>query len=63
MDEEAGFAALYKTMIDGNLAPEPERAEAALRAVLRLLPGRDPPKKKQWNLRSKRDIIGNGKEG
>ncbi len=45
MDEEAGFAALYKTMIDGNLAPEPERAEAALRAVLRLLPRRDPLKK------------------
>ena len=45
MDEEAGFAALYKTMIDGILAPEPERAEAARRAVLRLLPRRDPPKK------------------
>ena len=45
MAEETGFAALYKTMIDRNLTPEPERAEAALREVLRLLPRRDPPEK------------------
>ena len=45
MDGEPDFAAVYKKLIDGNLAPEPERAEAVLRAVLRLLPRRDPPEK------------------
>ena len=45
MDEERDFAAAYKRLIDNHLAPEPERAEAVLRAVLRLLPRRDPPEK------------------
>ena len=45
MDGETEFAALYKTLIDRNLAPEPERAEAALRAVLLCLSRRDPPEK------------------
>ncbi|MBQ1678334.1 MAG: hypothetical protein II062_02225 [Oscillospiraceae bacterium] len=43
--EAAEFGALYKSLINGNLAPESERAETVLQAVLRLLPGRDPPEK------------------
>ena len=45
MDGETEFAAVYKNLIDRNLAPEPKRAEAALRAVLLRLPRRDPPEK------------------
>ncbi len=45
MDAETDFAALYKKLIDGNLAPEPNQAEAVLRAVLRQLPQRNPPEK------------------
>ena len=43
MDEEKGFSVRYKNLIDGNLAPEPARTAAALRAILRRLPERAPP--------------------
>ncbi len=45
MDAETDFAALYKKLINGNLAPEPDRAETVLRAVLRRLPQRELPEK------------------
>ena len=42
MDREPDFAELYKKLIDANFAPRPERAEAALLAVLRGLAAREP---------------------
>ena len=42
MDGEPDFAELYKKLIDANFAPRPERAEAALTAVLRGLSAREP---------------------
>ena len=43
MDQEDDFGALYKRLIDGHLAPDPARAEAALQALLSTLALRDPP--------------------
>ena len=43
MDAEREFAALYKRLIDGHFAPEPTRAEAALRGLLDRLSDRDSP--------------------
>lgn len=45
MAEAREFSVRYKTLIDGNLAPEPARAAAVLRAILRRLPDRAPPEK------------------
>ena len=45
MDGETGFGELYKKLIDGHFAPEQNRADAVLRALLGRLPARDPPEK------------------
>ena len=42
MREESDFSALYKKLIDGHFAPERQRAEAALFAVLSRLSDREP---------------------
>ena len=42
MHEETDFSALYKKLIDGHFAPERERAEAALFAVLSRLSEEEP---------------------
>lgn len=42
MREEIDFSALYKKLIDGHFAPEQERAEAALFAVLSRLSEPEP---------------------
>ena len=34
MEEDAGFAALYKKLIDGHFAPVPERGNTALQGIL-----------------------------
>ena len=42
MREETDFSVLYKKLIDGHFAPEQERAQAALFAVLSRLSDQEP---------------------
>lgn len=42
MREEADFSVLYKKLIDGHFAPERQRAEAALFAVMSRLSEPEP---------------------
>ncbi len=43
MREEDDFSALYKKLMDSNFAPDAERLDRALQALLVLVSPRDPP--------------------
>ena len=54
MPDNTDFAVLYKTLIDRNLSPDPQKLTRTRDALMALLSGRSPPRGDEFEVDTQR---------